>query len=116
VSPPTIAKRGCLIRPNLSFATIVRRCQGLEETRIFRSKFLQRFQGFAQELQAEIDSELMETLHECELHDWYGGPSVLWILKPWLARNRNAFSSVRISLFAASPRDSKWEPALLWNQ
>jgi hypothetical protein len=60
-----------LYRLNLSFAAMVRRCGELEEARVFRPKYLQRFQGFAQELQAEINQELLETLNEVELHDWY---------------------------------------------
>jgi hypothetical protein len=47
-----------LYRINLSFANIVRRCRELEEARVFRPKYLRRFQGFAQELQAEINSDL----------------------------------------------------------
>jgi len=73
-----------LYRLNLSFAAIVRRCRGLEETGIFPSKSLRRFQGFAQELQAEINSELIETLNNCELHDWsrYGKVRKGW--EKWL--------------------------------
>ncbi len=56
---------------NLSFTNIVRRCRELEETRIFRPKFLRLFQGFAQELQAEINQELLLPMHEQELDDWY---------------------------------------------
>ena len=59
-----------LYRINLSFANIVRRCGDLEAARMFRPKYLRQFQGFAQELQAEINSELLETLSESEERDW----------------------------------------------
>jgi len=73
-----------LYRINLSFAAIVRRCQGLQETGIFRPKYLQRFQGFAQELQAEINAELVGTLNDRELDDWrrYGKVRQSW--EKWL--------------------------------
>ncbi len=60
-----------LYRLNLSFTNIVRRCRELEETRVFRPKFLRLFQGFAQELQSEINQELLLPLHEHEMDDWY---------------------------------------------
>ena len=60
-----------LYRINLSFAAIVRRVHQLEETRVFRREFLRVYQGYAQELQAEVNFELVETLHELESHDWY---------------------------------------------
>ena len=58
-----------LYRLNLSFAAIVRRCRDLQEEKIFRPKFLRLFQGYAQELQAEINEELLEVLHDVELDD-----------------------------------------------
>lgn len=58
-----------LYRLNLSFASIVRRCRLLEDARVFRSEYLRRFQGFAQELQAEINEELLDTLNQLELDD-----------------------------------------------
>lgn len=59
-----------LYRLNLSFAAIVKRCRALQEARIFRPKFLRTYEGYAQELQAEINEELLETLHKIELDDW----------------------------------------------
>jgi hypothetical protein len=69
-----------LYRINLSFANIVRRCGELEAARMFRPKYLRQFQGFAQELQAEINSELLGTLSESEMHDWtrYGKVRDAW--------------------------------------
>ena len=59
-----------LYRLNLSFAAIVRHCETLEETKFFRSRFLRDFQGYAQELQAEMNQEFLEILHSAELDDW----------------------------------------------
>jgi hypothetical protein len=56
-----------LCRLNLSFTNIVRRCRELEETRVFGKKSLKRLQGFAQELQAEVNQELLLPLHDLEL-------------------------------------------------
>lgn len=55
---------------NDSFSAIVTHCRSLEETQIFRSKFMTIFQGLTLELQAEINQELLETLHNIELEDW----------------------------------------------
>jgi hypothetical protein len=60
-----------LYRINLSFTNIVRRCGELENAGVFRRKYLRQFQGFAQELQAEINSELLESLGSAEDHDWF---------------------------------------------
>jgi len=60
-----------LYRINLSFAAIVRRCRELEDTRVFRPKFLRLFQGFAQELQSEINQELLLPMHELEMDEWF---------------------------------------------
>jgi hypothetical protein len=59
-----------LYRLNRSFAAIVAHCQTLEATRFFPSKSLRNFQGFTQELQAEINQELLDILHGTELQDW----------------------------------------------
>ena len=59
-----------LYRLNLSFAAIVRRCREFRQTCRFRSKDLIEYQGLAQELQADINSTLLETLHDDELDDW----------------------------------------------
>ena len=59
-----------LYRLNLSFANIVAHCRTFEEIGIFKTKFMRMYQGYAQELQAEINQELLETLHHTELEDW----------------------------------------------
>jgi hypothetical protein len=73
-----------LYRINLSFTNIVRRCRELEEARVFRPKYLRQFQGFAQELQSEVNSELLDTLNDRELDDWnrYGKVRQAW--EKWL--------------------------------
>jgi uncharacterized phage infection (PIP) family protein YhgE len=42
----------------------------LQETGVFTAKSTRIFQGYAQELQAEINQELLETMHQTELDDW----------------------------------------------
>jgi hypothetical protein len=59
-----------LYRLNRSFAAIVTHCQTLEAIRFFPSKSLRNFQGFTQELQAEMNQEFLEILHGTELEDW----------------------------------------------
>jgi hypothetical protein len=39
-------------------------------TGVFNTKSTRLFQGYAQELQAEINQELLETMHQTELEDW----------------------------------------------
>ncbi len=60
-----------LYRMNRSFATIVMQCRALEEAGLFKTKVTRRYQGFTQELQAEINGELLDTLHSTELREWY---------------------------------------------
>lgn len=57
-------------RLNLSFSNIVTNCRTLQETGVFTSKDFQLFQGYAQELQAEMNQELLDTMHTTELDDW----------------------------------------------
>jgi hypothetical protein len=59
-----------LYRLNLSFSNIGTHCRTLQETGVFTAKSTRLFQGYAQELQAEINQELLETMHSIELHDW----------------------------------------------
>ena len=55
---------------NLSFANIVRHCGILGESGILSRKYARLYQSFAQELQAQINEELLEILHQAELDDW----------------------------------------------
>jgi hypothetical protein len=59
-----------LYRLNVSFAAIVWRCREFRQTRLFDAKDLTVYQGLAQELQADINQSLLETLHDTELDDW----------------------------------------------
>jgi hypothetical protein len=59
-----------LYRLNLSFSNIVGQCRALQEAGSFTAKSSRLFQGYAQELQAEINQELLETMHQTELDDW----------------------------------------------
>ena len=58
-----------LYRLNLLFARIVDSCRELQGTGIFRSKFTQLHQAFAQELQAEINEEALSILLDIETDD-----------------------------------------------
>ena len=59
-----------LYRLNLSFSNIVAHCRALQEAGIFTAKSTKLFQGYAQELQAEMNQELLDTMHQTELDDW----------------------------------------------
>ena len=59
-----------LYRLNRSFTAIVMHCQELEGAKFFPAKSLRNFQGFTQELQAEMNQEFLEILHGTELEDW----------------------------------------------
>ena len=59
-----------LYRLNVSFSNIVHQCRALQEAGSFTAKSARLFQGYAQELQAEINQELLETMHQTELDDW----------------------------------------------
>ena len=59
-----------LYRLNISFSNIVSHCRALQEAGSFTAKSSRLFQGYAQELQAEINQELLETMHQTELDDW----------------------------------------------
>lgn len=59
-----------LYRLNLSFSNIVTHCRRLQDAGVFTTKSIRLFQGYAQELQAEMNQELLETMHSIELDDW----------------------------------------------
>ena len=59
-----------LYRLNLSFSNIVGHCRALQEAGSLTAKSSKVFQGYAQELQAEINQELLERMHDDELEDW----------------------------------------------
>jgi hypothetical protein len=55
---------------NTAFAGVVQHLHTLQKTGLFKSKAAKLFPGFAQELQAEINQEFLEDLHQLELDDW----------------------------------------------
>jgi hypothetical protein len=59
-----------LYRLNLSFTNIVSHCRTLQEVGSLTAKSSKLFQGYVQELQAEINQELLERMHGDELEDW----------------------------------------------
>jgi hypothetical protein len=55
---------------NTAFAGIVQHLQTLQRTGPFKPKSAKLFSGLTQELQAEINQEFLEDLHQLELADW----------------------------------------------
>ena len=53
-----------------AFAAIVGHCDTLQQTGLFKSKAAKLFSNFTQELQAEMNQEFLEDLHQLELDDW----------------------------------------------
>ena len=53
---------------NLSFARIVTHCQTFHSAGVLRPKFNRLYQAYAQELQAEINDEVLQTVTSIE-HD-----------------------------------------------
>ena len=60
-----------LYRLNRSFSAIVAYCRILQDAGIFKRKFARLFQGFAQELQSEVNEELLEIMQDIEQKDLY---------------------------------------------
>ena len=59
-----------LYRLNLSFSSIVTRIDELHDAGVFTAHSTKLFQGYTQELQADINQELLEIMHAIELDDW----------------------------------------------
>jgi hypothetical protein len=59
-----------LYRLNLSFSNIVTRCRELHDAGGLSARSSKLFQGYTQELQAEINQELLEMMNATELDDW----------------------------------------------
>jgi hypothetical protein len=55
---------------NTAFAGIVQHLQKLQKNSPFKPKSAKLFSGLAQELQAEINQDFLEDLHQLELDDW----------------------------------------------
>ena len=60
-----------IYRLNLSFANIVAHCHALGESRILSPKFTRLYQSYGQELQAEINEDVVDTMGEVELRDMH---------------------------------------------
>jgi hypothetical protein len=56
---------------NVSFANIVGHCRALRESGGLTRKNAHLYQSYAQELQAEINQDLVETLEGIESHDMF---------------------------------------------
>lgn len=54
---------------NVSFAAIVAHCRALKEAKVMKTKFARLYKAYAQELQAQINEELLETMHDIEQLD-----------------------------------------------
>jgi predicted transcriptional regulator len=59
-----------LYRLNLSFSNIVTHCRSLQKAGVFTAKSVKLFQGYTQELHAEINEALLDFMHDTELEDW----------------------------------------------
>jgi hypothetical protein len=55
---------------NMAFAGIVQHLQKLQKSGPFKPESTKLFSGLAQELQAEINQDFLEDLHQIELDDW----------------------------------------------
>jgi hypothetical protein len=55
---------------NTGFAGIVQHLQKLQQTGPFKPKSAKLFSSLTQELQAEINQDFLEDLHQIELDDW----------------------------------------------
>jgi hypothetical protein len=59
-----------LYRLNVSFSNIAAYCHTLREAGVFTAHDTRLFKGYAQELQAEMNQELLGAMHQTELDDW----------------------------------------------
>lgn len=59
-----------LSRLNSAFAGIVQHLEKLQRTTLLKPKSAKLFSGLTQELQAEINQDVLEDLHQLELDDW----------------------------------------------
>jgi hypothetical protein len=55
---------------NSAFAAIVGHCDTLQQTRVLSYRYARLFQGFAQELQAEMNVEILQFMDGIETEDW----------------------------------------------
>lgn len=55
---------------NMAFAGIVQHLQAMQQAGALAPKYTRLFQGFTQEVQAEINLQLLESLDSIEANDW----------------------------------------------
>ena len=55
---------------NAAFAAIVGHCETLQQAGVLTPKYKRLFQGFTQEVQAELNHEIIEAIDSVELADW----------------------------------------------
>jgi hypothetical protein len=55
---------------NLAFAGIVQNLQTMQQSGTLTPKYTRLFQGFTQEVQAEINLEVLEAMDRVEMDDW----------------------------------------------
>ena len=74
MAAPDVAKKTCIYlamaRLNRSFENIVTQCEVLQQSGVLKPKYRRLYQSFTQELQGELNSEVLSTLHDIELEDW----------------------------------------------
>jgi hypothetical protein len=59
-----------MARLNRSFENIVMQCEVLQQSGVLKPRYRRLYQSFTQELQAELNSEVLSSLHDVELDDW----------------------------------------------
>jgi hypothetical protein len=59
-----------LYQLNSAFAAIVGHCEALQKAGVLTPKYTHLFQGFTQEVQAEINLKLLEFMDSIESEDW----------------------------------------------
>ena len=59
-----------LYQLNSAFTAIVGHCDALQKAGVLTSKYTHLYQGFTQEVQAEINLEVLECMDSIESEDW----------------------------------------------
>jgi hypothetical protein len=59
-----------IARLNRSFENIVMQCEVLQQSGVLKPRYRRLYQSFTQELQGELNSEVLSSLHDVELDDW----------------------------------------------
>jgi hypothetical protein len=59
-----------MARLNRSFENIVMQCEVLQQSGVLKPRYRRLYQSFTQELQGELNSEVLSSLHDVELDDW----------------------------------------------